>query len=520
MTATLPQRNPEDPAVAIEDRLSAIIGRETGLRQRPREAAALRAWIGERVRTLGLRDIHEFEQLLGQDTPVARSERQLLNERLTTGESYFFRDAGQIELLAGTILPELIARRAARRRLRIWSAGCSTGEEAYTLAMLIDEIGPSLASWNIQIVASDINLDALDKARRGRYTAWSLRTTNATRKARYFEPCGSRWQIAPRLRDRVSFRALDLVRDRFPDPDAGLVEFDLILCRNVFIYLNEGAIRAVTAKFASAIVEGGYLVTGHSELFALDPSPLRIRMYPQSAAYQQVSASDVEAGALPARAARSTAIGPQGGEGTAPQGALSRSGLRRGLPATRCAPRAGERRRCVTPDVPDGANHPAAAARDRGDSAVRHVNRRGGPRLRGPHAGARGDLANGQAPPRVRIAGQPLRDRRGRSARDRLAPRAFARRGIAARCRGSLRSATWRTASATRRCSMRSPAQAEFCKLAVEARCPDLLTDTQTRRSYGRRCEDGDRRGQPPYGSRALPARTDGAGAPVPTQPA
>jgi chemotaxis protein methyltransferase CheR len=302
MTSVAMQRFQDDLTSDTGD-LGTAIARETGLRLRPQEMAAVDAWVSQRIHELGLPNVAAFESLLEQDTLVARAERRLLNERLTTGESYFFRDAGQIDLLAGTILPELIQRRASRRRLRIWSAGCSTGEEAYTLAMLIDEMGPMLAGWNIQIVASDINLNALEKARRGQYTAWSFRTTSLSRKATYFQQRDATvWEIAPRLRDMISFRAVDLVRDRFPDGDNALCEFDLILCRNVFIYMNDGAIGTIVRKFAGAIADGGYLVTGHSELFAHDTAPLYIRMYPQSAVYQRSVMASPEMESLRVRA--------------------------------------------------------------------------------------------------------------------------------------------------------------------------------------------------------------------------
>jgi chemotaxis protein methyltransferase CheR len=184
------------------------------------------------------------------------------------------------------------------RTLRLWSAGCSTGEEAYTLAMLVDELAPQLAGWKVTILGTDINGESLHKAREGLYRDWSFRTLDAARKQRHFRPRGDRWQIEQRLRDRVTFRRLDLVRDAFPDPEADLSGMDLILCRNVFIYLDTQAISRIAAKFAATLAEGGFLITAHSELFGRDVAPLRVRMFAQSAAFQRTAMPEVEADAV------------------------------------------------------------------------------------------------------------------------------------------------------------------------------------------------------------------------------
>lgn len=266
-----------------------LVRREVGLRVRAEDLRALADWTGKRLRALPLPGIDRFRELLGEDSAAGRLERELLTVRFTTGESYFLRDEGQFALLANRILPELIERRAAQRTLRLWSAGCSTGEEAYSLGMLLDELGPRVAGWNILILGTDINAKALEKARRGVYGDWSFRSLDAERKQRYFRPHGDQWQINAHLRDRVTFRRGDLIRDRFPDAEAGLNDFDLILCRNVFIYLDAHAVQGITAKFAEVLADGGYLVTAHSELFGHDTAPLRARMFAQSAAFQKTA---------------------------------------------------------------------------------------------------------------------------------------------------------------------------------------------------------------------------------------
>lgn len=260
------------------------------------DVETLTRWIIERLRKLAMPAIEQYIALLAGDSPAGRQERELLTAQVTTGESYFFRDQGQFDLLASKLLPELIERRASERKLRIWSAGCAAGQEAYSLAMLVDDLAPRLAGWNVSILGTDISNEALAKARRGVYGDWSFRALDEGRKRRYFQPHGDQWRIEPRLRDMVSFRNVDLVRDRVPDAHSGLSDVDLILCRNVFIYLDSHAVSRIAVKLAQALADGGILVTGHNELFGHDTAPLRVRMFAQSAVFQKTTQSDAEPG--------------------------------------------------------------------------------------------------------------------------------------------------------------------------------------------------------------------------------
>ncbi len=245
------------------------------------------------MRALALQDVQSYGALLAEDSADGRRERALLAVAFTTGESYFFRDASQCDLLASTLLPQRIALRASNNvhRLRIWSAGCASGEEAYTLAMLVDQLSSQLARSEVLILGTDINADAIAAARAGRFGAWSLRALDAARKQRYFRFDGGQWQIDARLRQMVTFRTSDLLRgDHLDDVDAiGMHDFDLIVCRNVFIYLDPDAIGHIVASFAAALADGGYLVTGHSELFGQDTAPLSVRLFAQSAAFQKTA---------------------------------------------------------------------------------------------------------------------------------------------------------------------------------------------------------------------------------------
>ncbi|TAN58870.1 MAG: chemotaxis protein CheR, partial [Rhodospirillales bacterium] len=177
-----------------------------------------------------------------------------------SGETYFFRDQGQIDLLRLRLLPELIRRRQDTKQLSLWSAGCASGEEAYSLAMLVDMLLPERDGWDIKILGNDIDQTALAKARRGLYGQWSFRMVPPALHQRYFQQRGDRWVLDERIRRMVSFRALDLIEGPYPGGD--LRDMDLILCRNVFIYFNPGAVKGVADKLSATLSEGGYLLTG------------------------------------------------------------------------------------------------------------------------------------------------------------------------------------------------------------------------------------------------------------------
>jgi chemotaxis protein methyltransferase CheR len=277
-------------------RIVHIVRSSVGLRVP--DADALMLWVAERVHVLALPGVEQYRALLEADGDAGRRERELMTVHFTTGESFFWRDPGQCDLLARTILPELIARRARRhqRVLRLWSAGCAAGDEAYTLAMLVDELAQSslqLARWQVLILGTDIDGLAIARAQAGLFGDWSLRGLDAARKQRYFQSCDRGyqigWQIDARLRQMVTFRRGDLVHDVFPDAATGLIDFDLILCRNVFIYLDGAAVDLIVAKFAAALTEGGYLLTAPGEMPGHGAPHLDLRLHGQIQLFQKAA---------------------------------------------------------------------------------------------------------------------------------------------------------------------------------------------------------------------------------------
>jgi chemotaxis protein methyltransferase CheR len=256
---------------------------------REQEEGPLRDIVRGRMSALKLSRPEEYYELLSTGEN-SRSEQEQLAILLTTGETYFFRDSGQFALLRDKILPKLIERRKSVRTLRIWSAACSSGEEAYSLAMLLDEVLSDQSRWNIMILGTDVNDLALDKARHAAYTEWSFRATDDAHRQRYFQRHGNAWVLDRRIRERVTFRNVNMLADTFPNAASELIEMDLILCRNLFIYMLPGMVSRVTDKLTETLAEGGYLLTGHGELYAHHLGKLRTRIFPESIIYQKVSA--------------------------------------------------------------------------------------------------------------------------------------------------------------------------------------------------------------------------------------
>lgn len=268
--------------------IKSLITEQTGLRVPDDNVASFRRLIQNRMKAFKLASAADYYQLLLRfNRTELASEHEQLNRGLTTGETYFFRDHGQIDLLSQHILPELIKRNRAHRRLRIWCAGCSSGEEPYSLAILLDELNEDLSNWQILILGTDINPEALDKAREGYYNEWSFRQVSEQRRQRYFQLIQTKWALEPHILQRVHFRQLDLVTEPFPNACGDICEMDLILCRNVFIYLESGMVSQIADKMTATLSEGGYLMTGHGELYAHHLGGLRPWVFPNSIVYQK-----------------------------------------------------------------------------------------------------------------------------------------------------------------------------------------------------------------------------------------
>lgn len=186
----------------------------------------------------------------------------LINE-VTIGESYFFRDPEQMQLLRAQLLPQLIARkRTTDRTLRIWSAGCARGQELYSLSILLAELLPDASSWRLELLGTDINQDFLVQAKQADYMDWSLRCTSASLRDRYFTPSAKGHRLTDAVRARCEFRELNLVSGKGSWPPMGQ---DLILCRNVFIYFDDPTILQVMDRLAAVLDPQGVLMVGAAD---------------------------------------------------------------------------------------------------------------------------------------------------------------------------------------------------------------------------------------------------------------
>jgi chemotaxis protein methyltransferase CheR len=182
-------------------------------------------------------------------------------EAMTTNESFFFRDKIPFEHFRDTIMPRLLAARAAQRRIRIWCAAASTGQEPYSLAMSLKEMGSLVAGWRIEILATDLSNDVLEKARAGIYSQFEVqRGLPITLLVKYFAQIGDTWQVASDIRAMVQFRQLNLI-----DDFAHLGVFDVVFCRNVLIYFNQETKTRVLDRLARVIDRAGYLALGAAE---------------------------------------------------------------------------------------------------------------------------------------------------------------------------------------------------------------------------------------------------------------
>lgn len=214
-----------------------------------------------RLEALSLKSYTEYYRYLRYD-PARRAELDELVDRITTNETYFFREMYQLEAMRDEILPDLHARRARGRRLTIWSAGCATGEEVYSVAILVLESG-LFGDWDVRVFGSDISRRVLQTARRGVYGKHSFRGVPPHYRSRWFtEAKDGKLEVKPEVRALTFFGQINLLDE---DMLAVVGEVDVILCRNVLIYFDQAARRRVVRAFFHKLVEGGYLLLGHSE---------------------------------------------------------------------------------------------------------------------------------------------------------------------------------------------------------------------------------------------------------------
>ena len=247
-----------------EEAFSRVIGERTGIVVQDSQLMFLRASVRDACRKFNYASAQDYLSALQRCGETSRELEHLIAD-ITVGESYFFRDAEQIQYLSDVYLPALIGRkrRARFQMLRIWSAGCSMGQELYTIAILLEELLPDIDRWTIHLLGTDINTAALRQAVTGRYVQWSLRSVTAQKKSRYFKrPRGDDYELLPRIRRRARFIYQNLSEDNFPSILSETNAQDLILCRNVLMYMGSETVASIMMKFAASLVPDGVLLLG------------------------------------------------------------------------------------------------------------------------------------------------------------------------------------------------------------------------------------------------------------------
>jgi chemotaxis protein methyltransferase CheR len=252
-----------DAARAWLDRLRAVIAARLGMQVDDDGRVELLAEIAEeRAAAAGRSPAAYVARVEAGEEP---EELRALAERITVGETYFFRNANDLRAFVGAVLPEAMEARlrsGGPRQLRILSAGCSSGEEPYTLAMLVRQV-PELADWDVAIRGFDVNPAAIARARAARYGSWSLRQTSDELRERFFDGGPREFRVKDEVRELVSFEEGNLVGDdpRLLPPRS----HDVVLCRNVVMYFGPETTRRVVARLAATLLPGGFLFLGHAE---------------------------------------------------------------------------------------------------------------------------------------------------------------------------------------------------------------------------------------------------------------
>ncbi|GAB7023466.1 CheR family methyltransferase [Salidesulfovibrio brasiliensis] len=242
--------------------------------------------LGNRLKQLNLKDFGEYYYYLQYDSAKS-SELRKLFEVITTNETSFFRNPPQLKVFQDNILSSVIAeqRKNGSKKLRIWSAGCSTGEEPYTIAMIIHEIlGPDVSSWDIRITANDLSERVLESAKRAEYSDYSLRTTPKEVVQKFFDADGKTYTVKPEVRRLVQFGQINL-KDK---AHLKRVErSEIVFCRNVIIYFDDEMKRQVISAFYDNLKPGGYLIIGHSESLHNISRAFKPNHYPGAIIYQK-----------------------------------------------------------------------------------------------------------------------------------------------------------------------------------------------------------------------------------------
>ncbi|WP_346356046.1 CheR family methyltransferase [Azotosporobacter soli] len=275
--------------IALLEQISSFIEKELGLYFPPERSCDLERGMAACAADFGFADAEACVRWLLSTEPT-KEQLEKMAVHLTVGETFFFRDRELFAALEEQFFPELIKRKREKdKTIRIWSAGCSSGEEPYSLAILLDRLLPDIADWKIMVLASDINPAALAKAEGARYNEWSFRDTPSWVKKDYFDKVKHEFTLQEKIKRLVSFFALNLAQTDYAGVDSRIAELDLIFCRNVLMYFSRERSLKVVKKLYGCTAQYGWIVMNPLEatpevraLFTL-PSPFTSAMHGRGA---------------------------------------------------------------------------------------------------------------------------------------------------------------------------------------------------------------------------------------------
>lgn len=242
-------------------RLRELVYQHTGIRMADNRRDLIYGRLSRRLRALGLQSFGAYCRLIEDGHG---DELEAFTNAVTTNLTAFFREAHHFDYLADTLIPELLERNRESRRIRLWSAGCSTGEEPYTLAMILRENIPDIHNWDIRILATDLDSNVLSTAAAGIYEQQNIQRALGNRLKRWFRKGSGgnqgKAKVLPELQELIVYKKLNLMESW---PMKG--PFDVIFCRNVLIYFDKPTQKKLFDRFAGILVEKGHLFIGHSE---------------------------------------------------------------------------------------------------------------------------------------------------------------------------------------------------------------------------------------------------------------
>ena len=251
----------------LSQELRSYLHQNLGLNYNERQNKELSRKMDQASYSFGFSQTEQFVNWI-LNKQLTNDELFKLAGHLTIGETYFMREKKGYDFLEQIYLPGLIQKRiTSNKKLRVWCAGCATGEEAYSLAIVLQQTIPKISEWDVSILATDINPVFLEKAKKGIYTKWSFRNNTEKFIENYFIKSGkNEFQIIPEIKRMVKFASLNLAGDDYPSKSNNTNDFDIIFCRNVLIYFSNEGMRAVSERLYHSLTEGGVLVVSPVEM--------------------------------------------------------------------------------------------------------------------------------------------------------------------------------------------------------------------------------------------------------------